>query len=137
MFIVRVWSRRLIRRHSYIPDLCTREGTGGWDYNNFCQLLHDAAVALGAAENGDGDSGGAAGGVDSDIGDDDSVGRGHRVAAGPTPRTNAECFAISREIAEAIKGSFAEIRAVGPDGCWSPRHGVPFDSRDEGSKCVG
>ena len=26
---------------------------------------------------------------------------------------------------------------VGPGGCCSPRHRVPFNSRDEGSECVG
>jgi hypothetical protein len=84
----------------------TREGTGGWDYNNFCRLLHDAAIALGAGD-GDGDNGAAdggdGGGDGGDGGGDGEYDIGERDAAGPTSRTNAECFAISREIAEAIK----------------------------------
>jgi hypothetical protein len=34
-------------------------------------------------------------------------------------------------------GSVAASLQVGPGECCSPRHRVQFNSRDEGSKCVG
>ena len=48
-------------------------------------------------------------------------------------REAAEMMASRRE-REAREGARVE---VGPGGYCSPRHRVPFDSRDEGSKCVG
>jgi hypothetical protein len=43
------------------------------------------------------------------------------------------------EATQGYGGGLAEGRVgvVGPGGCCSPRHRVPFNSRDEASQCVG
>ena len=63
----------------------TREGDG-WDYNCFCELVLEA------------EAGGGLDQVEGTVVDD--------------ARTDAERFSISREIAEALKGSFGEIRSA-------------------------
>jgi hypothetical protein len=60
----------------------TREGAVGWDYNHFCNLVAEAGGSLEGY-------------------DDAAEGTSVR-----DRRTDAERFAIAREIAEALKGSF-------------------------------
>ena len=43
-----------------------------------------------------------------------------------------------QDLARSLEGRVVVIPClVGPDGHFLPRHGEPFDSRDEGSKCIG
>ena len=51
---------------------------------------------------------------------------------------NAEAAAVHQKFRAEMKRRVANFAAdVGPAGYCPPRHRVPFNSRDEGSECVG
>ena len=62
-------------------------------------------------------------------------------AEGAAAKVKEDAEAEAAEIRRAAQAERAalktEARAVRPGEYWSPRHRMPFDSRDEGSKCVG
>ena len=84
----------------------TSASGGGWDYNQFCNLVAEARAD---AQQSNDDGIAEEDGSDSEGNAEADATSGGGAEDG---RSDAERFAIAREIAESIKGSFAEIRSA-------------------------